>query len=149
MNQPGSRWHAVRWAELPGFADDSLFEAWNAWLKSCEKPAAVFVALCPEVRRLSIANAPEQRAWMKSRLQPYRVESRDGRPEGLLTAYYEPLLLASRLPDAEHRVPLYGLPSGLATALGLHWEGALLAVILFGLWCGRLAVDRELIEDVI
>jgi membrane-bound lytic murein transglycosylase A len=114
MHQPASRWLAVRWAELPGFADDSLFEAWNAWLKSCEKPAAVFVALCPDVRRLSIASAPEQRAWMKARLQPYRVESRDGRSEGLLTAYYEPLLLASRLPDGEHRVPLYGLPSGLA-----------------------------------
>ena len=32
-----SRWVAVDWAELPGFADDPLFDAWNAWIKSCER----------------------------------------------------------------------------------------------------------------
>jgi hypothetical protein len=42
-----------------------------------------------------------------------------------------------------------GLPSALATALGLHWEGALLAIILFALWCGKLATDRGLVEEVI
>src|SRR4051812_16995205 len=44
---------------------------------------------------------------------------------------------------------LAGIPSGLATALGLHWEGAVLAIVLFALWCGKLATDRELIEDVL
>jgi hypothetical protein len=33
---------------------------------------------------------------------------------------------------------LAGLPSLLAVFVGLHWEGALLAVVLFGLWCGWL-----------
>ncbi|HYQ77880.1 MAG TPA: hypothetical protein VEP91_02075 [Solirubrobacterales bacterium] len=33
---------------------------------------------------------------------------------------------------------LAGLPSVLAVIVGLHWAGALLAVILFGLWCGWL-----------
>jgi hypothetical protein len=33
---------------------------------------------------------------------------------------------------------LAGLPSLLAVFLGLHWLGALVAVILFALWCGRL-----------
>jgi hypothetical protein len=33
---------------------------------------------------------------------------------------------------------LAGLPSLLAVLLGLHWAGALLAVVLFGLWCGWL-----------
>jgi hypothetical protein len=31
-----------------------------------------------------------------------------------------------------------GLPSVLAVFVGLHWAGALLAVVLFGLWCGWL-----------
>lgn len=44
---------------------------------------------------------------------------------------------------------LAGVPAGIATALGLHWEGALLAVVLFGLWCGRLAVDRDLVEELV
>jgi len=33
---------------------------------------------------------------------------------------------------------LAGLPSVLAVLIGLHWAGALLAVVLFGLWCGWL-----------
>lgn len=37
---------------------------------------------------------------------------------------------------------LAGIPSGIATLLGLHWLGALLAVVLFALWCGRLRPDR-------
>jgi len=33
---------------------------------------------------------------------------------------------------------LAGLPSLLAVIVGLHWLGALLAIALFALWCGRL-----------
>ncbi|MEN9466351.1 MAG: hypothetical protein RL081_352, partial [Pseudomonadota bacterium] len=33
LTQPRSRWVPVAWSELPGFGQDNLFEAWNAWLK--------------------------------------------------------------------------------------------------------------------
>ena len=59
--QPKSRWVPVRWAELPGFSDDALHEAWNAWVKSCERPGSLG-SLCSDVRRLSIASGDEQRA---------------------------------------------------------------------------------------
>ncbi|MBC5763606.1 murein transglycosylase A [Ramlibacter albus] len=110
-----SRWVPVRWAELPGFNDDPLHEAWNAWLRSCERPMPTIGALCADVRRLSIASAQEQRAWMTRRLQPYRVEPLSGPNEGLLTGYYEPLLDATRQPTATSSVPLYGVPAGLAS----------------------------------
>ncbi len=112
--QGKSRWQPVRWSELPGFAEDSLHEAWNAWLKSCERPGPAYARLCPEVRRLSIGSSAEQRAWMLQRLQPYRVEPLQGAGDGLLTGYYEPLLEASRTPTATHAVPLYRPPAGLA-----------------------------------
>ncbi len=112
MAQPKSRWTPVRWAELPGFADDALHEAWNAWIKSCERPVAPFTALCSEVRQLSIATGDEQRAWMVARLQPYRVEATDGNPDGLLTAYYEPLMDAARQSGNGFTVPIYRLPAG-------------------------------------
>ena len=111
--QGKSRWVPVRWAELPGFEDDSLFEAWNAWLKSCERPGPVFAPLCGEVRRLSIASAEEQREWMLMRLQPYRVESLQGSADGLLTSYFEPILKASRQPQASQDTPLYKAPASL------------------------------------
>lgn len=113
--QSKSRWTAVHWAELPGFEEDALFEAWNAWLKSCERPGPVFAPLCAEVRRLSIGDAAQQRAWLKARLQPYQVEAlAGGGAEGLLTAYFEPMLDASSHASAEFPVPLYRPPPGLA-----------------------------------
>lgn len=111
--QGKSRWQPARWAELPGFAEDALHEAWNAWLKSCERPGPAFAPLCGDVRRLSIATPSEQREWMMQRLQPYRVEPLQGGAEGLLTGYYEPLLDASRQPTARHAVPLYRPPVSL------------------------------------
>lgn len=113
--QARSLWTPVDWAELPGFEQDSLHEAWNAWLKSCERPSPVFAALCKDVRQLSLADAQAQRDWMQNQLQPYRISSHAGQAEGLLTAYYEPLLDATRQPSGPFRVPLHQAPAGLAT----------------------------------
>ena len=115
--QGKSRWVPVRWAELPGLLDDPLHEAWNAWLKSCEKPGATFAPLCGEVRRLSIGTLDEQRTWLVTRLQPYRVEpvqTDPGGAQGLLTSYYEPVLEASRSATADFKVPLYQPPLAAA-----------------------------------
>jgi membrane-bound lytic murein transglycosylase A len=113
--QARSRWQPVPWGELPGFETDALDEAWNAWLRSCERPPPPFVLLCPEVRRLTLATSDEQRAWMIQRLQPYRVEPLAGGGDGLLTGYYEPVLEATRLPTATNTVPLYRPPATLAS----------------------------------
>jgi len=108
-----SRWVAVDWSDLPGWDSDALHEAWHAWLHNCERPAPVFAPLCTEVRQLSIANAHAQRAWMMERLQPWRIESRAGEAQGLLTAYYEPFLQAARVRGNGFEVPLYRLPAGV------------------------------------
>lgn len=113
-----SRWSPVRWVELPGWGQDSLHEAWNAWLKGCERPVANGMpgqpALCAEVRQLSIGTPEQQQAWLLQRFQPYRVTEVDGSlPQGLLTGYYEPILAASRVATANHRTPLYAPPPGL------------------------------------
>ena len=113
IGQTKGRWVPVPWADLPGFTDDPLFEAWNAWLKSCERPGGAFALLCADVRRLSIGTPEEQRAWMQEYLQPFRVESLQGDTTGLLTAYYEPVLEASRLASARFTVPLYQPPAQL------------------------------------
>ena len=116
ISRGSSRWTPVRWAQLPGWGgDNNLHEAWNAWVKGCERPALGQDKLCAEVRPLVIASGAEKRAWMERRLQPYRVDEPDGNtPNGLLTGYYEPILSASRLPTASYRTPLYAPPAGLA-----------------------------------
>ncbi|MDR2155125.1 MAG: MltA domain-containing protein [Burkholderiaceae bacterium] len=109
-----SRWVPVRWADLPGFEQDATAEAWNAWIKSCERPGPALGSLCGEVRRLSLATPEEQRGWMRARLQPYRVTSLDGSiRDGLLTSYFEPVYEASRVPRPGFSVPIYRPPADL------------------------------------
>lgn len=115
ITHPKSRWVPVPWSDLPGWNADALYDAWNAWIRSCEKPATGFAALCSDVRRLSIASEAEQRAWMVERLQPYRVESLEGAAEGLLTSYYEPVIVAARRPGNGYNVPLYRTPASLGS----------------------------------
>src|SRR3954447_20857487 len=38
---------------------------------------------------------------------------------------------------------LSGLPSLVSVLAGVHWAGTPLALILFGLWCGRIAARGE------
>jgi len=113
-----SRWVPVRWADLPGFEQDNTTDAWNAWIKSCERPGLTFGRLCSEVRRLSLSTVEEQRNWMKARLQPYRVEPLGGLgapgAEGLLTSYFEPQYEASRSARPGFGAPLYRPPATLA-----------------------------------
>lgn len=113
--QTKSRWSPARWADLPGWEQDNLHEAWNAWLQSCERPSTALASLCPDLRRLSIATSAEQRAWMRQRLQPYRVEPLSGVSDGLLTAYYEPVLNARRTASAGYSAPLHATPLNWAT----------------------------------
>jgi membrane-bound lytic murein transglycosylase A len=114
-----SVWTPVRWSDLPGWGLDTLHQAWNAWLRSCERPAPGFQALCSEVRQQTLSGPREQHEWLMRRLQPYRVQPTGGDASGLLTGYYEPTLLASRTPQGPYQTPLYRLPPGLRN--GTPW----------------------------
>jgi len=107
IQQAKSRWVPVHWSSVPGLEQDNLADAWNAWIKSCSRPPAPFAQFCSEVRRMSLASPEEQRAWMVSRFQPYRVESLDGNPDGMLTSYFEPMLDGTRQPGNGYSIPLY------------------------------------------
>ena len=53
---------------------------------------------------------------------------------------------AVRLPSGRVLVgaALAGLPSVLAVVIGVHWLGAVVAIVLFALWCARLAREPGL-----
>jgi hypothetical protein len=44
---------------------------------------------------------------------------------------------------------LVGIPAVVAVVAGVHWLGAIIAAVLFGLWCGRLAVDPDLDAELV
>jgi hypothetical protein len=44
---------------------------------------------------------------------------------------------------------LCGLPALVAVIVGAHEVGTLIAIVLFGFWCARLAVDRSLDAELV
>ena len=115
MARTRSLWQPVSWASLPGLQEDDWHQAWHAWVRSCERPPATWLAICRELRPQLLGTRASQLAWMVRNLQPYRVVNPDGtEPAGLLTGYYEPVLQASRMRTATHAVPLYAPPPRLA-----------------------------------
>jgi membrane-bound lytic murein transglycosylase A len=111
-----AQWVPASYAELPGWADDEgLRDTWAALLRSCEKPAPAFAAFCADAPQAPAADNGFLREWLMQRLQPYRIESADGRSDGLLTGYFEPLVDAAHRPGGVYRTPLYAPPADLAT----------------------------------
>ncbi|RMX06013.1 transglycosylase [Corticibacter populi] len=112
VKRENALWTPVSWGDLPGFEQDDFSNAWASWVRSCERPHASWLQACAQVRELLMADDAQRRQWMRAALQPYLVRSSGGSDLGMLTAYYEPVMQARRLPDEGFGVPLYGLPAG-------------------------------------
>ncbi len=108
-----SEWVPVPWSDLPGWREAALEPVWGVLLRNCERPTAAVAAACPDIRRLSIAEASERRAWMENYWQPHRLQSHAGQAQGLLTAYYEPEFDAMRSRRPGFEVPLYAPPQAV------------------------------------
>ena len=115
VQRPRARWVATGWDELPGWQGDRVAEIWPALLRSCERPAAGWQALCASARGRPVPDDAGTRAWLEQQLRPYRVESLEGAVQGMTTGYYEPLIEASRQPRGAMRVPLHLAPADLQT----------------------------------
>lgn len=115
MLQTKSRWVPVAWSSLPGWPENALSEAFAAWSLSCQRPVTANAKVCVDVQRLQGAGRVTQQQWLEQTFQAYRVETLQGMAEGLLTAYYEPVFDASRVPRAGFQVPIYAPPAGLTT----------------------------------
>jgi membrane-bound lytic murein transglycosylase A len=109
----------VAWSDLPGWDNESMPEVWSVLLSNCERPGNLMAAVCPDVRRLTLASDAEQKQWLMQRLQPHRIENTQGEASGLLTGYFEPVLEARRIPGNGFSVPVYRPPAGLKS--GQPW----------------------------
>ncbi len=113
-----ARWVQTTWAELPGWEQDKVSEAWAALWRSCTKAPADWVNLCIQVRGLGAtwgkqAGDTAVRQWLEGQLQPWRIESQEGQSTGLLTGYFEPMVEARRKPQGAFQTPLHRPPADL------------------------------------
>lgn len=120
----------MAFADLPGWADDDLGEAFAAFRASARrlvdhpptaKPLGPDAAALVRAARtaLSLGDAIADagaRAFFESAFEARRIQPAQGR--GFVTGYFEPEVAASAAPSPTFPVPLYGRPEGLFERIG-------------------------------
>jgi membrane-bound lytic murein transglycosylase A len=106
---------------IPGWADDTLAEAWPAFSAGCAAlvaqatTATIWREPCAAATTIDSPDAAVVRAFFEQHFTAYRALAPDGRETGLVTGYYEPLLNGSRVRSERNRYPLYAPPDDLLT----------------------------------
>jgi membrane-bound lytic murein transglycosylase A len=128
----GPAFTAIRYDQMPGWESDHAGDALLTFLASCAQmrtnpaqalggsgeaaalggTAAQWTAVCAAAEVVPANDDAAARKFFEANLQPYGV-SADGSAAGLFTAYYEPEVAGSRIPDATYKYPLYRRPPGL------------------------------------
>jgi membrane-bound lytic murein transglycosylase A len=108
---------AVPWEKLPGWSQDRHAEAWPALLASCVRlrRQPEWAAACDEALWRYTPDDAAARSFFERHFEAREMAGDDGRTEGLITGYYEPLLDARLAPDERFRFPLYRRPDSLLT----------------------------------
>jgi len=112
------RYERASWPQLPGWGADSLQEAWTAFLSSCRalRFRVEWKPPCDAALAITDESLGALRHYFEQYFEPYqilKVPSPIREDTGLITGYYEPLLMGARTPSAEFATPLYAPPPDL------------------------------------
>lgn len=115
-----SNFRRVSYSELPGWRDDDVRYALQAFRNSCRAKIQYTGRLIPDrelfaekCRMLPSASAdiPTVRAWFESHFQPYQIFNDNGGDRGTYTGYYSPVIPACRTKTAQCNEPLMAVPT--------------------------------------
>lgn len=136
----------VTFAELPGWRRDDHLAAFKTFLGSCQRviargrararadskkgpqaPPSDLVTACIEAVRVAdeIDTKATARDFFEANFTPHAVVKSGHK--GLLTGYYEPVLMGSRAPEGRFRTPIYKRPPELINVVHDTRRGALKA----------------------
>lgn len=115
--KPASPLQPATFAEVPGWSDDDLRQAWPAFQSSCTVlgKRAGWQEVCSIAALLDAASLPALRQFFQEQFIPHRVVNADGSTTGLVTGYYEPLLRGARARGGAFQTPLHRVPDDLLT----------------------------------
>jgi len=106
---------AAQYSDLPGWADDTLSTAFQAFLNQCTslQRQAIWRPACSSATAINATDDAAIRAWFEAQLRPWQLVNPDGNRSGLITGYYEPILRGSRARKAPYTTPVFGVPEDL------------------------------------
>ena len=110
----------VSYSQLPGWNDDDVRYALQAFRNSCKAKIQYVGRVIPDrelfaekCRMLPSASADVAtvRAWFESHFQPYQIFNENGTDTGTYTGYYSPIIPACRKQSAQCNEPLMAVPN--------------------------------------
>ena len=112
-----ARYEKALWSDIPDWTEPQT-EAWPAWLNSCavfraQPKQAIWQRSCAAAAGIPSNDPVAQRRYFEANFTPYRLLGADGSATGLVTGYYEPLLMGSRKRTPRFRYPLHAPPADL------------------------------------
>ena len=117
---PSENLKKVSYSDLPGWRNDDLRYALQAFRNSCKAKIQYTGRVIPDrelfaekCNMLPSASADNEtvRAWFESHFQPYKIYNDNGTTKGTFTGYYSPIIPACRKKTAECNEPLMGVPA--------------------------------------
>ncbi|MCB9964421.1 MAG: murein transglycosylase A [Rhodospirillales bacterium] len=128
---PRPQLRQVSFGDLPGWRQDDMRPALQAFLSSCSKllqqpaqksfhPAGTygdFHAACRMARTVATSDSAAILKFFETTFLPYQVtDQTNGESQGLFTGYYEASLRGARTRHGPYQTPLYEIPQDLVTA---------------------------------
>jgi len=100
---------------IPGWAAAPLAPGLRAFAAGCARIAAgsALRRTCDAARALPAEDEAAARRFAEENFDAWTIAAADGKPEGLVTGYYEPVLAGSRTRGERFRHPVYGVPPDL------------------------------------
>ena len=123
-----SNFKRVSYSDMPGWRDDDVRYALQAFRNSCKAKIQYTGRVIPDkqlfeekCRMLPSASADiaTVRAWFESHFQPYQIFNENGGDKGTYTGYYSPVIPACRTKTAQCNEPLMGVPTDGRTYKGV------------------------------
>lgn len=106
----------IAWSDLEHWESDSHADVWAGFLSSCKKlKQDPWREVCEMASSAGPLGDVQAKLFFESHFEVRPVYATGGASEGLITGYYEPLLMGSLEKTPEFRYPLYGVPQDLLT----------------------------------
>lgn len=104
-----------KFRSLPGWEEDQLTEAWQAFRQSCKALSnrSAWSKICARSTKIGPDNNSEIRAFIEVEFDLYQIFNTDRKSTGEITGYYEPIVNGSRTFGGPYTHPIYGVPDDL------------------------------------
>src|SRR3989440_1278082 len=107
-----ARYQETSFDVLPGWRETSLQPSLRAFVTGCPRLSGTLSRAC-QTAAIVPDDPAAARQFFESTFVPYALISSESGDTGLITGYYEPVLDATRAPDAMNRYPIFGVPEDL------------------------------------